>query len=212
MSMSENQFFGFLQVYDWVVLDTNVIDSVTIGRNASLSERFRYRNDLGAALLRSKRIVTSPQIMEEMSDAVSNLSDVYNSFFELTPIRVVYPGELGGRYEIFYEHLKPLAEEVGIVKTFKKFPYADVQLAAVALSLCSPKKKVAFLSTDMALNDLVYSFVAGVRNSAFDLPVGLGMFKPYRFSSRAGNTFYTFLPHSISRERTHPLLLSQTHL
>jgi hypothetical protein len=205
--MGRNPFSGFLEVYRWVVLDTNMLNVCSIGdREPNRSDMISYRSHLGSALLDSDKIVTSPDVRDEMNDAIPRLPNFYHRLFELTPIRVIYPDELDGRYDVFYEHLKPLAEEVGIVDHSKKFPYADVQLAAVAFSLCVPRKRVAFLSNDRNLSDLAYSVAQSMKNKVFDLPVEIGLFKPYRFSSKEVGTFS---PHRVSMKRTHPLLLTQ---
>ena len=96
-------------------------------------------------------------------------------------------------------YLKPLAVRLGVTYHTKKYRHTDVKLAALAFSFAQDSVNVAFLSSDRALNELVYQTSQGLKNgksNGFPYPLQ-GSVKPFSLVQRGG----VFIPYQEEREK-----------
>lgn len=199
-----NQFLEMGRKNDWVVVDTNVLGDMDYrnGLDVELKERLQYKHNLAEAILRHENFITSPEVRDEMEKGVSKI-DIYEGFFKYSPIFVFDDRVLGERFRNIYDFLKSKSDEVDMINHKSKYPYADVELGALALSLCYPGERVALLSSDVKLDDLIVSSVVKSKYKTREMPFEFGSLYVYRHKFGKDH----FVRHYLNSEMSHPALL-----
>ncbi len=173
----------------FVVIDTSILSP----SNASESLQSRYIEELKKLIKNDKTIYTTKDIILE--------SQCYNSPEHLSKLQLRKFNERrnSSPFELLVKYLTPKARKLGIIEGWKKYPMADVNLAALAFTLAYAQNKVAFLSSDRRLNELVYSTTQEIKDN---YPKGFpcliqGQIEVYSFIQKHA----TFLPYFFDDKR-----------
>lgn len=167
-----------------VVFDTSAIES----SDAPKSARREYRD----AFFLAQGLVTVNDVVNE---AELRFANNYR-FMELIRSRRATLDTVQNEYRALFEYVDPQARERGMhLNRFgkeKAFPNTDAKVATLALLLAKTIKNVAFISSDRALNDLLYDQCVDSRLPEKVHPVSI-----YYFWQTEG----TFVPYSLKDRR-----------
>ena len=167
----------------FVVIDNSALSP----SNASESLQCHYFEELKELIKRDKTIYTTRDVILE--------SRCYNAPKQLSKLQLRKFNDRGhsNPFEPLVRYLTPKAKQLGLIEERKKYPMTDVNLAASAFALAYYPNKIAFLSSDRRLNELVYSTTQEIKNG---YPKGFpcliqGQIEVYSFIQRHA----TFLPY-----------------
>ncbi|MEN9626767.1 MAG: hypothetical protein RL557_1095 [archaeon] len=174
--------------FKFVALDTSVL-----GISNNFWENRRHRRRLAPLFKKySERIFLPLYIKLEMSHQDE-------LFLRTVDPKEYCPGVFRSEYDSLFHYFSHEAAHAGIVDHFKAEPFADVKIAAMTFTLALNPNRVAFLSSDRALNKLVYHTAHAIEEGNYPdrFPCMVrGTITPYSFVQRAN----LFIPYAFEDE------------
>ncbi len=131
--------------YDQVVFDSSALQA-----DSSIDKEYRPKIMFA---LDDKKFGTVEDIVFETYTWLKDASDPL--YVRVKSRQRELEGVAWHRHRQFFSHLVPTAKKLGILDRHKHRPYADIKLAAFALTLACEYQNVAFVSADRRLNFLL---------------------------------------------------------
>lgn len=177
-----------LNEYRFVVIDTSV---VSVKGNSAQKEQYK-KNFISTVRSHPERVFMPVSILHE----IYRYDQKIQQRARLTGYN---PGIYRSIYQSFFEYFKEEADIMEIIDASKENPFADVKIVAMAFTLATNENKIAFLSSDRILNELVYktTIITNEECCRKQFPYSiLGEITPYSFVQRVG----LFIPYVLEKE------------